>query len=259
MKFTSRKAAFIMACLLWTSSAVIATPTTTNSTPVEREVQQLVKQSRKAIEAIEGDFENKDKAVQQKAFKKYQEIEKEYAGKLMAVSKKDPKDPGTIDALTMILYLDRDSDSAKEAFKKLSHDYLASPHIAMFCFYLEHYYDPNDRQAGAKLLKQIVDTNPDTESKAAALLCLGRATKRNPAVAEKYFTEVIEKYPNIKLDLFGRKMDFAKDAKNELFEIQHLSIGKPAPDITGEDIDGKKFSLSDYRGKVVLLDFWGDW
>ena len=35
--------------------------------------------------------------------------------------------------------------------------------------------------------------------------------------------------------------------------------GKTAPDIEGEDIDGKKFKLSDYRGKVVVLDFWGNW
>ena len=26
-----------------------------------------------------------------------------------------------------------------------------------------------------------------------------------------------------------------------------------------EDLDGAKFALSEYRGKVVLLDFWGDW
>jgi cytochrome oxidase Cu insertion factor (SCO1/SenC/PrrC family) len=32
--------------------------------------------------------------------------------------------------------------------------------------------------------------------------------------------------------------------------------GKPAPEIAGIDADGKKFFLSDYRGKVVLLDFW---
>jgi hypothetical protein len=31
----------------------------------------------------------------------------------------------------------------------------------------------------------------------------------------------------------------------------------PAPDIHGIDADAKSFQLSDYRGKVVLLDFWG--
>jgi peroxiredoxin len=35
--------------------------------------------------------------------------------------------------------------------------------------------------------------------------------------------------------------------------------GQPAPEIEGEDIDGKSFKLSDYRGKVVMLDFWGNW
>lgn len=37
------------------------------------------------------------------------------------------------------------------------------------------------------------------------------------------------------------------------------TIGKAAPEIDGEDIDGQRFKLSDYRGKVVLLDFWGHW
>jgi hypothetical protein len=38
-----------------------------------------------------------------------------------------------------------------------------------------------------------------------------------------------------------------------------LDIGNLALEIDGEDIDGKKFKLSDYRGKVVVLDFWGNW
>jgi hypothetical protein len=32
-----------------------------------------------------------------------------------------------------------------------------------------------------------------------------------------------------------------------------------APDIAAEDLDGVAFKLSDYRGKIVLLDFWGHW
>ena len=35
--------------------------------------------------------------------------------------------------------------------------------------------------------------------------------------------------------------------------------GKPAPPTKGTDADGAPFRLDDYRGKVVLLDFWGDW
>jgi cytochrome oxidase Cu insertion factor (SCO1/SenC/PrrC family) len=37
------------------------------------------------------------------------------------------------------------------------------------------------------------------------------------------------------------------------------AAGNPAPEIEGKDVDGKPFKLSDYRGKVVLLDFWGNW
>jgi cytochrome oxidase Cu insertion factor (SCO1/SenC/PrrC family) len=40
---------------------------------------------------------------------------------------------------------------------------------------------------------------------------------------------------------------------------EDLAIGKLAPEISGVDVDGRKFKLSDYRGKVVVLDFWGDW
>jgi peroxiredoxin len=35
--------------------------------------------------------------------------------------------------------------------------------------------------------------------------------------------------------------------------------GAGAPDFTVTDIQGKKLSLSDYKGKVVLLDFWATW
>ena len=43
------------------------------------------------------------------------------------------------------------------------------------------------------------------------------------------------------------------------FVAEKLQIGLVAPNIVGEDIDGVKFELEDYRGKVVVLDFWGFW
>ncbi len=35
--------------------------------------------------------------------------------------------------------------------------------------------------------------------------------------------------------------------------------GKPAPSFTLQDLNGKTVSLSDFKGKVVVLDFWATW
>jgi thiol-disulfide isomerase/thioredoxin len=48
-------------------------------------------------------------------------------------------------------------------------------------------------------------------------------------------------------------------AGSELDELRHLSVGKVGPEIEGESVDGKGLKLSDYRGKVVVLNFWASW
>jgi hypothetical protein len=76
------------------------------------------------------------------------------------------------------------------------------------------------------------------------------------AEAEAHFERAAQKYGDIVLP-GGRSV--AEQARKELFEIRHLVVGKEAPDIEGADQEGKRFKLSDYRGKVVLLDFWGEY
>ena len=38
-----------------------------------------------------------------------------------------------------------------------------------------------------------------------------------------------------------------------------INVGNRAPDFTLEALDGSKVSLQDYRGKVVLVNFWATW
>jgi hypothetical protein len=66
-------------------------------------------------------------------------------------------------------------------------------------------------------------------------------------------------YKSAETTYHEKRVKLGELADRELFELRHLLPGKPAPEIAGEDIDGKAFKLSDYRGKVVLLDFWGHW
>jgi hypothetical protein len=67
---------------------------------------------------------------------------------------------------------------------------------------------------------------------------------------------IVRDYGDV-VDARGRKL--GARAEGALFELHNLQIGMPVPDIEGEDIDGAKFKLSDYRGKVIVLDFWGHW
>lgn len=63
-------------------------------------------------------------------------------------------------------------------------------------------------------------------------------------------------------DKLGKKLQLTHDAKDLANEIQMLRGGSPgsmAKDFTTIDINGDKLTLSDFKGKYVLLDFWASW
>lgn len=55
------------------------------------------------------------------------------------------------------------------------------------------------------------------------------------------------------LDTQLSKLKARKDAS------KLIEVGKPAPDFTLPSPDGKQISLSEFKGKWVMLDFWGSW
>ncbi len=80
--------------------------------------------------------------------------------------------------------------------------------------------------------------------------------------AEAAFEEAAAKYGDVVMNTNPKTMKnttIADRVAGELFEMRNLAIGKTVPDIVADDLDGKTFKLSDYRGKVVVLDFWGNW
>ncbi len=152
----------------------------------------------------------------------------------------------------------------------------ADPKMGQLCFDLRY----RETEAWAeKLLKAAAAKHPQKDVRGQALYALGiyhrlradpdrfggeklsdeEEAKRLDEAA-KYFTEVTKSYAAVTTP--DGKAVLGDLAASELVRIKNLpnlKIGKTAPAIVGEDIDGKKISLSDYRGKVVLLDFWGHW
>jgi thiol-disulfide isomerase/thioredoxin len=76
--------------------------------------------------------------------------------------------------------------------------------------------------------------------------------------AEALYEKVTLSYSDI-ADIDSGSGTIGKTAAGRLNEIRNLGIGKPCPEIAGEDIDGKPLKLSDYKGKVVAVVFWGTW
>ena len=74
--------------------------------------------------------------------------------------------------------------------------------------------------------------------------------------AESLYEQASDKYGDVKLPY---NETVGEVARTDLFEIRHLTVGKVETDIEGEDQDGQRFKLSDYRGKVVLLYFWSEY
>jgi peroxiredoxin len=50
-----------------------------------------------------------------------------------------------------------------------------------------------------------------------------------------------------------------KGSFRKSFELKSLGVGRPAPDFEFPGLDGQIVRLSNYRGKVVLVNIWATW
>jgi hypothetical protein len=188
-----------------------------------------------------------------------------FAAKLLALVRNHPKDPAALDAFRRMLAMMRSNPETGEAAKLVIRHWIEDERLADVCKSLVHY----SCAAGDNLLRTAIEKNPHRTVQGYARFSLALSLKTRadgmayarPAdrapyerEAEQLLQSVIDKYADLKhLTTLGRA------AERELFELQHLAIGKVAPDLVGEDLDSKPMKLTDYRGKVVLLDFWGTW
>lgn len=111
------------------------------------------------------------------------------------------------------------------------------------------------------LLAAILQDNPSIQNRGNACFALATILKSEAnygtnlvltAQAVKQYERVISEFSMVK----QRGYSLAELAKPELYELQHLSIGNPAPATKGVDMEGNPLKLSDYRGQVAVVVFW---
>jgi thiol-disulfide isomerase/thioredoxin len=110
-----------------------------------------------------------------------------------------------------------------------------------------------DPAAQARLLdelRQIAKAKPQSDAMAATLFKMSRVGAASEGAAEGARDIIVN-------DLTGeqaKKMGEMIKGERRL----RASVGKPI-EITGKTLDGKTFTSRDWRGKVVLVDFWATW
>jgi hypothetical protein len=191
-----------------------------------------------------------------------------FADKMLAIAEKHPKDAVALDALVWVLRYTGNGKQSERAFDLIARNYLEDPQIVKVL-------NARNAPGNEKLLQTVLEKNPDKAAQGLACFYLAQILKSQSQLAarqkkseaaanltkqvEAMFDRVVKDYGDIS-DPRDKKGKRLRDlVEPELFEMRHLVVGKVVPDIEAEDIDGKAFKLSDYRGKVVMLDFWGHW
>ena len=109
------------------------------------------------------------------------------------------------------------------------------------------------RSRAPDALDTLIEKTPHRDVKGFAMLARAQGLKgTDQARALRMLDDLRKNY----FDVVERGTTLAHEAERE---IENLAVGKLAPEIEGEDLAGVSFKLSDYLGKVVMLDFWGDW
>ena len=208
----------------------------------------------------------------------------------------DPRNPEALEALLWLTRRGIGPESSR-AWQMLTRDYSTDPRIIPAFRDTRRAVVANI--LGEDLLRRVLAATTDREVKGQALFALANVVnfraecllfhadnpqdsliskmpaedravfERRPVAdlqqeAARLFEQVAAGYADLK-DFRQRKLGDL--ARGELHEMHHLGIEEvppgvarqPAPEIEGDDADGRRFKLSDYRGQVVVLTFSGNW
>lgn len=119
-------------------------------------------------------------------------------------------------------------------------------------------YYSSDAPVMVDFLNLVISDSPHREVQATSCYALAKIKGKKKETREDglaLFRRIQNEYGDVP---YGRGV-FADKIKGDIFEMENLQIGCVAPEIIGKEISGKLMQLSSFRGKVVLLDFWGDW
>lgn len=217
-----------------------------------------------------------DKDAKAKLANQINTLPAKYVEKALALAEENPKDDVGLQSILFVISSSRTPATTKKATTLLTTYHVENPKIADRVLALGR----GSSTETVSFLKAVLARNPDQAAKGRAAYALVQgiadkieAAKTDDAATsleaeaktllkrmETEFADVplmpVPPNSKVKPRLLGK---LAVSEAKGIANLKNLKVGKPIPEIEGPDMDGKTFKISDYKGKVVLLDFWGHW
>jgi thiol-disulfide isomerase/thioredoxin len=220
------------------------------------------------------------------------------ARRALALARAHPEDPEAPAALVWIFNGGPGSNPTKtRAECDAAYDLMAERFLdreAILPIIAMAWSDACDTIHAEKLLRAAVERSPNRQVQGLACLSLARNQRklfeaardlrdptRSPAMAAVLNPERLQQLRALKPEDLRREAEtlyertirefadlrpinkdlppLGKQAEGALFRLRYLEPGGTLPEVEGEDLDGQPLKLSDYRGKVIVVSFWGTW
>jgi hypothetical protein len=186
---------------------------------------------------------------------------KEYVPEFLAIA---TKARGTDTAARALIWAGRLSEDPKEKWsfvQTLLEEHMQSAVLAELTGELRYAAYEHGHANVVEALRAIVAESPHERVRAGALFTLGAVLLESQDPASKAegrdcLEAVVVEYGKL---AYGGNSTYEAAANGYLYELDNLQVGMTAPDFETVDENGAKWKLSDYRGKVVIVDFWGFW
>lgn len=253
--------------------------------PVKEQIQAAIDRLEQSLEKLKNDVREIESREDQLAYIQQHNPVPAFVDEMIALAKSNPESPQAVDAALAAVARGKGKDKHRAMHFLLDH-FMADLNLTkMIDSFLKEIPGPQYDE----YFQKIIRNSKDDGTTAYALLNYSTYIDQIPAFrnALNANPQLLEKLPQAQIDYIqtmpdddqtGRREEclqrlfdefadlryrgqqtYGQLAQRELYELRHLSVGMVAPDIVGRDLDGVEFRLSDYRGKVVMLDFWGHW
>jgi peroxiredoxin len=237
---------------------------------LDEELQRVSRDIKQSVKGRDRSRLRRQKATE--ARERYLSARQRLAEELVVLIKEHADEPDVLDGF--ILLIDSMRCTLDDGQVEIALRHLADPRMSLLCASAS---SRGGEPWAERLIKEVAEKHPQKEARGQAIFALGAyhhiAVLRQAhwlseaqgakllAEATRYYSDVARSYAEIRTP--DGKAKLGDRAAVELAQLTKMTpswtVGNPAPEIVSESIDGKPFRLSDHRGKVVVVAFWGSW